>query len=185
VKRILNGEIDCYWHKEIHNINLDTNQFAQCRINEFQNSCKKLNIKNENIHYFNYPDGKLSYENAIEIITTINELFPGSYHKAPSWTSKNNDAKNLGRALNNLKYEGKICNARFYVLSSEFDICPINNYQETNIIFDKVKFAISEYGIWDLFKNRYAIGFHSDYNFMQKCLQNPINRYHIQIENYV
>src|SRR5699024_8959520 len=74
-----------------------------------------LGVKTENIHKFNFADGKLKQREARNIMEGFETLYPNASHKTYSYHDWHNDHKNAGLALKALTDNGKVSDARFYV----------------------------------------------------------------------
>ncbi|WP_312470475.1 leucine-rich repeat domain-containing protein [Neobacillus sp.] len=161
---------------------LTREDFIKARTEEFQQSAASLGVKMENIHLMNFPDGKLTYNQAKQTIETFEKTYPHAIHKSMSYADWHSDHAVMGKALNDLYNEHKIRDVRFYVKNVQYNTIPGSNEapkQMTEANLQKIKNASSVYKQWAPASQKYSIGYISVPSNFAGLEKDPQSRTHL------
>ncbi|MCM3691774.1 cell wall-binding repeat-containing protein [Neobacillus niacini] len=159
-------------------------EFGEARVTEFKDSLSRLEVKENNIFVYDFPDSELTEEDVTSVILDFENRFPNAEHRAFSFEDINNDHRAIGIALNDLYWSGKVKNARFYI-SPYFDNRFIKGFYIKPINRSKVIDAIFAYKLFNPEEGRYSIGYRSVPYMFNQLEENPISKVHLPDKNYI
>jgi N-acetylmuramoyl-L-alanine amidase len=162
---------------------LTLEEFGEARVIEFKDSLSRLEVKEDNIFVYDFPDSGLTEEDVKSVILEFENRFPHAEHRALSYEEANNDHRATGIALNNLYWSGQVKNARFYI-SPYIENRFVRGFYIKPITSSKVIDAIFAYKLYNPEAGRYAIGYQSVPNMFKRLEENPISKVHMPDKNY-
>ena len=185
----------CKKHKGTHSYRLSVEDFVYARDCEFQESCKSLGVKKQNIHIppHRSTDGKMTVDEAKSIMLQyINAMGKNCVvcTIAPSDNNRQHpDHKTMGEAATELYNEGKIGFLKLFVepyiadfqnnasndAKSKFKPVTIFALQEER---EKLKQATLAYSKWNPEMGRYGIGYHSVTTEFNDLLEDGVSYYY-------
>ncbi len=173
-----------------HVFDLTKEDFTATRDSELFGSCAALGVKRENIHFEEkrIVDGNLTLDAAKAIIKKYVELIDENSTVCTIYPNDPNvqhrDHRTLGLAASELKNEGEI---RHLVLMEEPYVAsevehaegeePTVFYAPDDIAL-QIEKAVSEYFLWNPENKRYAVGFHSVPEEMNRLITEKGLYYH-------
>ncbi|MCT8137650.1 PIG-L family deacetylase [Anaerobacillus sp. CMMVII] len=137
---------------------LTVEQFMDAREKEFHLALTKLNIDKENVHVFDYPDAALQATDVKEVMINFETKYPGAYHHGFTYYDPHKDHKATGEALRELKEDGLVENATFFV-PRYVELEHLGQLTTTEKELEQiVEEAFDAYAVWDPENGYYAVG---------------------------
>lgn len=158
---------------------LTHDEFEEARIREFFAAVSHLGIQEEDIIFYNFPDGHLgAYEdNIYQVILNMERQYPNAIHNSMSYYDMHTDHRTIGKALLNAYNKKNISNANFYLNQSQFDLN--GSYVVFTNDMKKAKIAaLKEYKYYNVSEGRYAIGYASVPEKIDTQISNPKEKIH-------
>jgi N-acetylmuramoyl-L-alanine amidase len=163
---------------------LTLEEFGEARVKEFKDSLSRLEVKENNIFVYDFPDSGLTEEDVRSVIMDFENRFPNAEHRALSFEEANKDHRATGIALNNLYWEGQVKNARFYIspyLENRF----IKGFYIEPFHRSRVIDAIFAYKLFNPEEGRYSIGYQSVPGMFDRLEENPVSKVHMPDKNFI
>ncbi|TDL73758.1 hypothetical protein E2R56_12795 [Rhodococcus qingshengii] len=167
---------------QFHDLTLE--EFGEARVLEFKDSLSRLEVKENNIFVYDFPDSGLTEGDVRSVILDFEKRFPHAEHRALSFNEANNDHRATGIALNNLYWSGQVKNARFYI-SPYLENRSIKGFYIEPIHRSKVIDAIFAYKLYNPEAGRYSIGYQSVPEMFNRLEENPLSKVHLPDKNYI
>lgn len=162
-------------------LGMNEEQFGNARLKEFQMSAQKLGVPQENLHYYDMGDGKVTQAGMESIISSFEATYPDASHKTFSWTDPHNDHSVSGKALKALSDRGVVSDARYYVKHQDTKRAPsrlmkdrYRPYYHPFILASARVYQINNPAI-----GMYGIGYKSVPKSFQFIEKSPVSYYHM------
>ncbi len=196
VEDMLNGRVGCSgMHIGAHDltkeryadVDLPADVIGQARQDEFASACGAFAhgaLGRVQIEFQGIPDGTLTVAKAKQIIASYALRFPTASHKTMTWTDPAADHAACGQALRELRTEGALTDARFYVMperqsaATAGGVAPWREDLAANVAPRVLARAASAYKAWNPAAGSYAVGYHSVPEAFDRLAATPFGLVH-------
>lgn len=176
VEDMLNGRVTCALHggahhpvhEDYYDTDLTREEIGRAREEEFSSSVgafRRQSGGNVEVRFEAVPDGALTVARAKGIIASYAARFPNSSHKTMTWTDTASDHAACGQALRELRAEGALSDARFYIMperaAAASSVGPWREDLASSGLRPVLDRAASPYRAWNPSAGALAVGMHS------------------------
>ena len=153
--------------------------FGHSRVREFREAVNEMEINDEDVHVYDFPDGELKKEDVMKTMLEMEELYSEASHHTLSYKDPHRDHAVSGLALKQLVEEGTITSALYYLPIQEFkNIEYDGTYSVPENLTEEYSNSLNAYRIWNPEKGFYSIGYHSVKSYFEQAEKYNESRWH-------